>query len=318
MTLQARVADVSEIAEGVKTFALVPAGDAPFPAFEAGSHLDILLGNGLVRSYSLCNLPDGSGRYVIAVRRQDDGAGGSVYIHDRVAEGDTLTIRPPRNNFALRREAGHSVLVAGGIGITPIFAMIQQLERDGHSWSLYFASPSRARTAFLDDLTALEARRPGRVLFHFDEEAAGALIDLQGALAAHPDDDTHFYCCGPTPMLDAFKALTAGLPGDRFHMEHFSASHEVDTSGSFEVEFRRLGKVVTVSDGETILDAALAAGADVAYSCEEGVCGSCETQVLEGVPDHRDEVLSDYERASNQKMMICCSRSKTPRLVLDV
>lgn len=314
----ARVAAVKDVAEEVKTFELEPAGGSAFPPFEAGAHIDVLLDGGMARSYSLCNDPSEAGRYVIAVRRQKDGEGGSVRMADTVHEGDTLNIRAPRNNFRLCENATSSVFLAGGIGITPIFAMVLKLEREGADWSLYYASPSRGRTAFREELEALEAKKPGRVHFHFDEEAEVETVDISSILSAHRNTGTHFYCCGPTGMLKTFETLTADLPEDSVHTEHFSAGQVVDKSGTFEVEFKRLGKVVTIHEGETILDAAIEAGANVAYSCEEGVCGSCETLILEGEPDHRDEVLSHHERQTGKKMMICCSRSKSSRLVLDI
>lgn len=319
MTLELRVIvhAVHDIADGVRLFDLRPSSGTTLPSFSPGAHIDVVLGDDVVRSYSLCNGCDEAGRYVIAIRRQEGGKGGSVLAHQTLTAGHAVVVRPPRNNFQLAEGAGRSVFIAGGIGITPIYAMIQHLEALGKPWELHYSSPGRGRTAFLAELQALEAKAPGRVHFHFDDEQHGAVLDLAPVLEVSRPG-AHYYCCGPTGMLDAFERLTDRFPGETVHLERFSSDLPVSTEGSFEVEFRRLGKTVRVRDGETILAAAIEAGADVAFSCEEGVCGSCETHVIAGIPDHQDLVLSKHERETNTKMMICCSRSKTPKLVLDL
>lgn len=312
-----RLHAVDDIADGVRLFDLRPLPGASLPAFSPGSHIDVVLGPDLVRSYSLCNLDENGGRYVIAVRRQDDGKGGSVAAHRALHAGDEVQIRPPRNNFQLVENASRSVFIAGGIGITPIFAMIQRLEALRQPWELHYSSPTHQRAAFLAEFKALEKQAAGRVHFHFDDEHGGSIMDLGPILSSYAAG-SHYYCCGPSGMIEKFESLTEGFPADSVHVERFSSDVPLSTSGSFEVEFRRLGKTVLVHEGETILEAALKAGADVAFSCEEGVCGSCETAVIEGIPDHQDMVLSKHEREANRKIMICCSRSRTPKLALDL
>ncbi|MYZ46419.1 PDR/VanB family oxidoreductase [Propylenella binzhouense] len=315
--ISTRLHVVDDIADGVRLYDFRPMPGATLPAFSPGSHIDVVLGPELVRSYSLCNLDESGGRYVIAIRRQDDGKGGSVTAHRTLQVGDEVRIRPPRNNFQLIENAEHSVFIAGGIGITPIFAMIQRLEKLKRSWELHYSSPTRRRAAFLAEFEALEEKEGGRVHFHSDDEHGGSIMDLRPILGTYRAG-SHYYCCGPSGMIETFESLTGGFPAGSAHLERFSSDVPLSTAGSFEVEFRRLGKSVRVHEGETILQAAINAGADVAFSCEEGVCGSCETAVIEGIPDHQDLVLSKHEREANRKMMICCSRSKTPKLVLDL
>lgn len=315
--IRVRLSEIADIADDVKTLEMRAVDGAVLPRFTAGAHIDLLLPGGLIRSYSLCNSQAEPDRYVVAVRRQDNGKGGSLAVHKALRTGAEILIHPPRNNFPLVPDAEHSVLIAGGIGVTPIMSMILQLEALGRSWELHYSSTSRQRAAFLDSLAVFERAKPGRVHFHFDDEHKGAVLDIAACLRGAPAQ-AHFYCCGPTPMLAAFKAQTEKLPDSHIHIEHFSSDVVHTKDGTFEVEFRRLGKIVTIAEGQTILEAAIELGCDVPYSCQEGVCGSCEVTVLEGIPDHQDEVLSRQEREANTKMMICCSRSKSPKLVLDI
>jgi vanillate O-demethylase ferredoxin subunit len=209
------------------------------------------------------------------------------------------------------------VLIAGGIGITPILSMIRTLTSWKKDWKLHYAVRTRARAAFLDELLRLAADKPQRLQLHVDDEHAGHVLDL-AQIASEADDHTHLYCCGPTMMLEAFEKATADTPACRVHVEYFSAKGPLVPQGGYIVELARSGLALAVPEGATILDALLEAGVDVPFSCSEGICGTCRTGVLSGTPQHRDLVLSDAERSANQEMMICCSGSEGDRLVLDL
>jgi ferredoxin-NADP reductase len=282
------------------------------PPTQAGAHIDVHLPNGIVRQYSLVEAEAEPYAYVVGVKRDPASRGGSSLIHERLRVGTTLAISAPRNNFPLVETAPHSILVAGGIGITPIHAMMRRLQAIGADWQLHFACRSRADAAFLDEL----ARLP-QVTFSFDDENGGRFLDFPGIVAAAPPG-AHFYCCGPTPMLRAFEAATAGLATERVHVEYFAASSASAVEGGYVVALARAGREFAVPPGQTILGVLRDNGIDVSYSCEEGVCGACETRVLSGEPDHRDTILSATERAAGKTMMICCSGCKSDRLVLDI
>jgi vanillate O-demethylase ferredoxin subunit len=322
--LEVRVKSVTYEADGILSYDLRPAGSgaAPafsggdLPAFTAGAHIDLHLPDGLVRSYSLVNPQDERHRYVIAVQREPESRGGSRQVHQRLHPGDLVTIAPPRNNFPLAEDARHSILIAGGIGITPVWCMAQRLEALGRSFELYYCVRRRALAAFLEPVEAMARRRPGGVHVTFDAEG-GSMLDL-AALMARAAPDVHFYCCGPLAMLDAFEAASASRDRDRVHTEYFTTREVPATEGGFTVVLARSGTSVQVPHGSTIIDALFKAGIDVPHSCLEGVCGTCETRVISGEPDHRDLVLTDAERAAGKTMMICCSGSKGDTLVLDL
>ncbi|MBN9429915.1 MAG: oxidoreductase [Burkholderiales bacterium] len=305
-------------AEGISTFEFRSTGAQPLPPFTAGAHIDLHLASGLVRSYSLCNSQDESDRYVVGVNRDRNSRGGSRLMHDTLKVGTVLNISAPRNNFPLDETAPHSMLIGGGIGITPMLCMLRRLESLGRPWTLHYCARNRASAAFVDELTALQAgSKVGTLHLHFDDESNGQFLSLQKVVAEAPAG-AHFYCCGPLPMLAAYEEATRDLPPGRMHVEYFSAKEAPSTSGGFVVELANSGKTIEVPEGKTILDMLLDAGVDVPYSCMEGVCASCETRVIEGVPDHRDLVLTKEEQASNKVMMVCCSGSKSPKLVLDL
>ncbi|KHL76259.1 ferredoxin [Pseudomonas putida] len=314
-TISARVHTLRHEAEGIISVELRPWGDTVFAPFDAGSHIDLHLPNGLVRSYSLLNAPSDQGRYVVGILRDRASRGGSRYVHEQLRVGTQLQISQPRNNFALDTRASHSVLVAGGIGITPIYCMFRQLLALGRSAELIYCARSRAEAALLEEISGLGAK----VIYHFNDEKGG-LPDLAGYLAGRPAD-THFYCCGPTPMLDAFEQTCERLGYPNAHIERFTAAEVAasdDARASYSVELSRSGRTVSVEPGLNLLDVLLEAGCDIEYSCREGVCGSCETRVLEGDVDHRDGVLTKAERAANKSMMVCVSGCKSRRLVLDL
>lgn len=302
-------------AEDVVSLEFVDECGESLPPFTAGAHIDLVLANGCSRSYSLVNDPAERNRYVIAVNRDPASRGGSRYVHEVLQAGQSIEVRGPRNNFELVENAPLVVLFAGGIGVTPLRCMIQRLEALGQPWTLHYAARSRARCAFLDEVAALEARRPGRVHLHFDDEAGGKPMDISTRIAAAPAD-AHLYCCGPNPMMRAFEAATAGRAPETVHVEYFTAQHDAACEGGFQVVLARSQRTVFVKKGQSILDTLLDAGVDVANCCREGVCGTCQTTVIEGQPDHRDSYLTPPERRTS--MMVCCSGSLSDKLVLDL
>lgn len=318
-SIEVVVGAVTREAQGISSWEFRLAGGGALPPFTAGAHIDLHLPNGLVRSYSLCNSQDDRDRYVVAINKDPKSRGGSKLVHENIGVGAKIGISEPVNNFPLIEDAGHVVFIAGGIGITPIWCMIQRLEALGRSWELHYSSRLREMCAFRQPLEALETRKPGRVHFNFDQEPGGRMTDLRSLMAAVPRD-AHLYCCGPNPMLQAFEtaAKESGRPSALIHVEYFTAKEAAAVEGGFTVVLKRSGVSFEVPHGKSILEVFLDNNVDVAYSCMEGVCGTCETAVIEGVPDHRDSLLSPEERASNKTMMICCSGSKTPKLVLDI
>mgnify|MGYP003582900301 CR=1 FL=1 len=230
-------------------------------------------------------------------------------MHEKLNAGATLRIGTPRNNFALRTDAAHSILIAGGIGITPLRAMIARLESLGRSWELFYSCRERRMAAYLDELQILAVRSPNRVHLNFDHESGGGLLNL-ARIARDAPSDAHLYCCGPQPMLAAFERATACHDPERVHLEYFGAKQSLGAVRGFRVELARSGRTIQIDSGKSILDTLLAHDVDAPYFCMEGVCGACETRVLSGIPDHRDSVLSEAERASNDRTMLCCSRGK--------
>lgn len=313
------VADVTPRAEGIATWEFRRPDGGDLPRFAAGAHIDLHLANGLVRSYSLANSQDDTDRYVVGINKDPNSRGGSRWIHEQLKAGDKLKISAPRNHFPLEENADKVVLIAGGIGITPMWSMIQRLESLGRDWELHYSTRLPAMCSFRAELEALEARKPGRVHFNFDQEPGGRMIDLKDVIAKAPAT-THFYCCGPVPMLKAYEEAAAALgrPSAQVHLEYFAAKEGAALDGGYTVVCKKSGEELEVQPGKTILDAMLMAGVEIEYSCFEGVCGTCEVKVLEGVPDHRDSVLTPEQKARGDRLLVCCSGSKTPRLVLDI
>ncbi|WP_031358758.1 PDR/VanB family oxidoreductase [Caballeronia sordidicola] len=313
--LSALIRSLRHEADGVLSVELVPGPGAHFPGFEAGAHVDVHLPNGLVRSYSLSNSSADIDRYVLGILEDRQSRGGSKYIHANFRCGMAVAIDAPRNNFRLDENAASSILIAGGIGITPILSMYRRLIQLGRPVKLVYCARSRKQAGFVEHLLEMG----GDVLLHFDDEHDGAPIDLP-ALLERESKDVHAYCCGPEVMLRAFEEAS-GLAGiANVHVERFAADPEIRrTDGnSYVVELSKSGKTLGVEAGKTLLQTLLDANVYVDHSCEEGVCGSCETRVLSGIPDHRDSVLSAAERAANKKIMVCVSGCKSGKLILDL
>jgi len=316
-SLQVRVQRKSQEAEGIVALELVSADGRPLPGFGAGSHIDVNLPNGLVRQYSLCNSAAERHRYRIAVLREPSSRGGSAAVHDLVKEGDVLTISAPRNHFALH-DAPRSLLLAGGIGVTPILCMAQRLATWGADFEMHYCTRSPARTAFREEIAA--SAFADKVHLHHDDGAEAQKLRVAELLKT-PEAGTQIYVCGPGGFIDHVvnTAKANGWPAQQIHLEYFAAAAQ-DTSGDqpFEVKLTSSGHTYRIPKDQTIVQALRAEGVEIMVSCEQGVCGTCITRVLEGVPDHRDCYLTDDERAANDQFTPCCSRSKTPVLVLDL
>ncbi len=300
----------SHPADDVVEVTLAHADGSPLPPWTPGAHIDLMLADGLVRQYSLCSSPAEQTSYRIAVLRTPDSRGGSVQVHE-LTEGQTIRIRGPRNNFPLVTSPRY-VFIAGGIGITPMLPMIEEADAAGAAWQLHYGGRTRASMAYLDVIEKYADR-----VSVVPQDQAG-LLDIAGILGA-PDPRTLIYCCGPEPLLAVVEQQAAAWPSGALHLERFAAK-EIERDGedgSFELVLQRTGVSVTVPADKTVFDTMRDAGVSVLGSCLEGICGTCETGVLEGEVDHRDSVLDPDEQEANDCMMVCVSRAKGPRLVLD-
>ena len=316
--LSVRVARKSIEAEDICSLELVSADGAPLPAFAAGSHIDVQLPGGPTRQYSLCNDPAETHRYLIAVLRDARSRGGSAAVHERVKVGDTLVISAPKKHFALAHDASSHLLLAGGIGVTPLLCMAERLAHAGADFEMHYCTRSPARTAFRQRIAV--APFASRVAFHFDDGEAAQKLDIAALLAA-PRAGRHLYVCGPKGFMDAVlgSARAQGWPQAQIHYEFFGAdAAPAAGDGGFEVMLASSGRVIKVAPDRSVVQALAEAGVSVATSCEQGVCGTCLTRVIEGEPDHRDLYLTPQEQAANDQFLPCCSRAKSARLVLDL
>jgi vanillate O-demethylase ferredoxin subunit len=316
--LKVRVNQVKQEALDVKSFALVSADGAPLPSFTAGSHVDVHVSTGLVRQYSLCNGPfDGPG-YMIAVKKEPESRGGSRAMHEGIKEGDVLAISKPRNNFEVHSAAKRHLLLAGGIGITPVLSMARYLQAAEASFELQYFSRSIQHTAFHELLSAPEFK--GKVSFHYALEPEAVRAYLRKLLWRRPEE-AHLYLCGPRPFMDLVEQTAAATwPPDAVHLEYFTAD-PASLAGpreTFKVRLARSGGEYTIPENQSIVEALAAHGVHIETSCEQGVCGTCLTGLLEGTPDHRDVFLTDAEKQACDKMTPCVSRSKSDVLVLDL
>lgn len=314
--LTVRVARRVEEAEDICSFELVPQDAAVLPAFSAGAHIDIHVAPGLVRQYSLSNDPAERHRYRIAVLREPTSRGGSAGMHDQVQAGDVLRVSSPRNHFPLA-QAPRSLLLAGGIGVTPILAMARALHAQGSPFEMHYCGRSARRMAFLDEIES--SGFSSRVALHAGDVPTQK-FDAQRVLA-NPREDTQLYVCGPTGFMDHVMetAKRQGWSEAQLHREYFVGKETaLATDGSFEIRLARKGLSCQVPAGKTVIEVLADHGVEVPTSCEAGVCGTCLTRVLEGRPDHRDTFLTDAERAANDQFTPCCSRALSPLLVLDL
>lgn len=311
-TLDMRLTAIIYGAESTNLFEFRTLDGSDVPAFTAGAHVDVNLPNGTIRQYSIASPQTDRSRYLLGIKLEAKGRGGSRFLHEQVRVGHVLKIGLPRNNFPLNETAASSVLIAGGIGITPMLCMVDRLQSLGANFRLHYAvrARSEALLAHVSD--------DDRVHLHVDSEQNGQLLDVAAIVAAAPAG-AELYCCGPAPMLTAFEEACADRPKATVHLERFSAEDNVAaTGGAYVVELAKSKRSITVQAGQTLLQALQQAGLTIKVSCEQGICGTCETRVLAGTPDHRDMILSDDEKASNQSMMVCCGGSLGPTLVLDL
>ncbi|RZS86611.1 PDR/VanB family oxidoreductase [Pigmentiphaga kullae] len=301
-------------AEGIVSVELRAVLGESLPRFSAGAHLDLHLPNDMVRSYSLCSSPADRSRYVVGVMNDRKSRGGSRYIHEHLRVGSRIDISGPRNHFELDEGAKSSVLVAGGIGVTPILCMFDRLRDIGRPVELIYCARSRRVAAFVTELSMSDSP----VTLHFDDET-GHAARLPELLKGR-DSDAHYYCCGPAPMLEAFEAACRDLGYANVHIERFAAADEVESSqkSGYDVHLKQSGRTLNVFPGIVLLDALLDVGIDLPYSCREGICGACEVKVLEGTPDHRDFILSERERTDGKVMMPCVSGCRGAALTLDL
>ncbi len=316
LTIKVRVAAVSDEAEDIRSLELVSMDGSLLPAFSAGSHIDVHLSEKIIRQYALCNAPSERTRYVIAVLRDAQGRGGSAAVHE-LKVGDEILISAPRNLFELRTE-GNSVLVAGGIGITPILSMAQSLAAAGRSFSMHYATRTRKRTAFLEKIRT--STFASSVSHYWSQEPGSQKLELEELLRA-PKPDDHLYVCGPRHFMDSVinTASDMGWPEGNVHYEFFTGEVvRLDSDETFNVQIASSGQSISVGPEQTVVEALAAVGIEIPTSCEQGICGTCLTRVLRGEPDHRDMFLTPEEQACNDKFLPCCSRSKSKILVLDL
>jgi ferredoxin-NADP reductase len=311
-----RVSRITHEAQDIASFELVDPLGLELPPFTAGAHVDVRIHETIRRQYSLCNDPQERHRYVIAVLNELAGRGGSRSMHEQIAPGSVLFVSAPRNHFPLAgREARFHLLLAGGIGVTPMLAMIAELERRASPWHMHYCTRSPSRTGFLDRLRPLiEA---GKVELHHDDGDPARGLDIKRTLQAF-EVGTHVYFCGPPGFMSAAKASVGAWPPFNVHCEYFTgAEHRNDDAkASFQVKLKKSGQVFDIPADRSIVEVLRDNGFDIETDCEDGYCGTCITRYLDGEPEHRDTVLGDDER--KRYAMICCARARSPMLVLDL
>lgn len=303
------------LAENIRRIDLVRAGGGELPAFEAGAHVDVHLPNGLIRQYSLWNDPADNRQYCLGVLLEPAGRGGSAEMH-RLRCGDRIKVSWPRNNFRLV-EADDIILLAGGIGVTPLLSMAQYLYHGQRPFTLHYCARSPERMAFQEWLRA--SGFAAKVQLHFDNGPAEQRFDF-AALSRKPPRETHLYVCGPTGFMDAALSAAEGYwPETALHREYFAAKPTATGEDQpFFVQLRSTGETFGIPAGQSIAEVLERHGIDVPRACEQGICGTCMTPVLKGIPDHRDLVMTAAEHAQNHQMTLCCSRAQSELLVLDL
>lgn len=316
--LKLKVNKVVTEAKDICSFEFVSPDGDDLPPFTAGAHIDVHINKDLMRQYSLCNDPNERNRYVIAVQREENGKGGSKALHDQLKEGDTLEIGKPRNNLPIDESATKHLLLGGGIGVTPMLSMALELQSKNADFEMHYCTRSRERTAFYDLLSTSELK--DKVTLHFDEGTPDTRLNLKELLSTR-QEGAHLYLCGPQGFMQAIEEAAEGTwPPEAIHMEYFSADPSALSGDNkpFEVKLAKSDKTFTIPEDKSIAEVLGENGIDVDVSCEQGICGSCITPVLEGEPDHRDKVLTKREKDSNTKCTLCVSRAKGKLLVIDL
>ncbi|WP_150612585.1 PDR/VanB family oxidoreductase [Pandoraea terrigena] len=318
-TIPVRVVAAKTIAEGIRLLRLAPLDGSLLPAWEPGSHIDLHLGEGITRQYSLCGSYADTSVYEVAVKREVESRGGSEFVHESLHVGSELSISAPRNHFKMSTESGHSLLVAGGIGITPIISMARLLHDQAHSFELLYFTRSETHAAFRDELDGGPLGDSCQLLFGQDRDAVETTLD--DALR-HRREGAHLYLCGPQAFMDTVRMVAArhGWPDDAVHLEYFAAGVASDTEPqtSFDVRLARSDRTFTIPVDRTIVDVLREHGTEIETSCEQGICGTCVVNVLEGSPEHRDYFLTAKEHERGDCMAICVSRSRSKLLVIDL
>lgn len=310
-----KIVDKTIHAKDIAVLMLEAVDGKGLPAFDAGAHVDVHIGEGLIRQYSLCSRPDDASGYRLGVLNDPGSRGGSKAIFNEVNVGDELLISEPRNLFPLDKNATETVLIGGGIGITPMIAMAYTLQAENQSFVLHYCCRSEAKAGFLDEL---KSQFGEQLHLHFDDLADDQRLIPERDLGVF-NEGKHVYVCGPSGFMDWIiqSAQTAGFPKENIHYEYFDA--EIETSGqSFTVVAEQSGVTMTVGENQTIVEVLLDAGIDVDISCEKGICGTCICDVVSGTPDHKDHFLTDEEKEDNDQIAVCCSRALTDTLVLDI
>ncbi|WP_237066194.1 PDR/VanB family oxidoreductase [Loktanella sp. M215] len=306
-----RVAQKRALTEQIAEFTLVPLEDANLPPYTAGAHVTVKTPSGAMRRYSLVGGTSDSSKYVIAVKREPQSRGGSASMHDMATEGTDLLVEPPENDFELT-DVSEYLLIAGGIGVTPIYAMAQELERQKKRFKIIYCTRSQNETAYLDEMTVAFG---DRILIHHDDGDPAKVYDFWDHFAE--PQTTHVFCCGPQPLMEEIRAVSGHWPEGRVHFEDFKPVEVVRADDvAFDVTLSKSGKTVTVPADRSILEALRDSGHQTVSSCESGTCGTCKTRILKGEAEHRDMVLMDHEKGDH--IMICVSRAKSGDLVLDL
>ncbi|MDD2056647.1 PDR/VanB family oxidoreductase [Pseudomonas sp. GD03860] len=312
-----KVRCIENQAAGINTFEFVDPAGKPLPPFTAGAHIDVHLPGGFIRQYSLCNSPQERDRYVVGVLNVAGGRGGSRSLHSNVKAGDLLQISEPRNHFPVVDQAQRHLLIGGGIGVTPMMAMLEHFEASGAEYILYYCGETPERTAFKERLSSLLGEH---VVIHYDGGDPARRLDIR-ELLMHHEPGTHLYCCGPGGLMAGVKAAAEHWPEGTVHFEHFAAPvppPSVSTANEveFQITLARSGQTLDVPSSKSIAQVLREAGLPCETSCEAGICGTCKTRFIDGEADHRDFILSDDEK--QEHLLICCSRSKSSTLVLDL
>lgn len=312
-----RVGHVFSETDRIKSYRLLPTETGTLPAFTAGAHIDVTAPNGMIRQYSLCNPPGDTDHYQIAVLREESGRGGSASMHDDVQEGSTLRVGSPRNHFPLRNDAQKYILLAGGIGVTPLLSMAWQIQKAGMDFEFHYCCRSNEDAAFRNQL--LSAPFSGKVFLHPNQGEQANRLDLDTLLAT-PQEGAQIYCCGPERFTDAITKAARDWPENSLFMERFTAVSPDNhpENQPFDIEIASTGEVVNVPADKSILQVLRAQGIEKESLCEDGLCGSCETGLLAGQADHRDSIQTDAEKQENTSIMVCCSRARNSLLKLDI
>lgn len=313
-TLSLQIRQIRLESDDTVSIELIAPDERPLPPFIAGAHINVQIPGGPRRSYSLVNAPSERSRYRIAVKRESASQGGSAWFHDKARVGMALQVSLPVNDMALTEDAPLSVFIAGGIGITPMLSMIEHLQQQGGPWQLHYSARTPQLMAFRAALQQLDTT--GRVHLHFTGEGSPRM-DMEHIVRSAPSA-AHLYACGPSGLIDDFIAATRSRSPQTVHYERFAAAQQAATAGGFALQLLRDGRTLQVPEGRSILDVLLDANIDLPYACTQGVCGTCRIDVMEGMPDHRDDCLSDEEKAAGKCIIACCSGSRSPMLVLDL